>query len=71
MKTRVHVNRQNIAINKRGGNKPVFSAKDYRRNRKGNLVKIHGPAVLVYRPEHPLPCGAVAWLETEAEVDVV
>jgi hypothetical protein len=70
MKTRIHVNRHNIARNKKGGNAPVFSAKDYRQNRKGNRVQINGPAVLVYRPEHPLPCGAVAWIETDSEVEV-
>jgi len=42
---------------------------------KGNVygyekVEIQGPSELVYRPENPLSCGAVAWIETQSPVIV-
>jgi 3D (Asp-Asp-Asp) domain-containing protein len=73
MITRIHVNGQNLRMNKKnkqGKRKPVFTVKDYKTNRKGNMVDIHGPSILVYRPDNPLNSAAVAWIETEAEVDV-
>ena len=71
MKTRIHVNQHNIKANRKdGGNRPPITAKDYKRNRKGHRVAVHGPSELVYRPDSPLSCGAVLWVETEADVDV-
>jgi hypothetical protein len=71
MKKRIHVNQHHIKANALdGGNRPVFTVKDYRRNRKGNRVVINGPSELVYQPDKPLACGARAWIETAAEVDV-
>lgn len=75
MKTRIHVNRHNIAANKRRGERlPVFTAKTYRANERGNAVVIlhEGLEVarFVYSPEKPLSCGAVAWVETDLEVQV-
>ena len=73
MKTRIHVNQHNIRWNaKRGRQKarPVFTVKDYKQNRKANRVEIHGPSRLVYSPDKPLSCGAKAWIETDAEVEV-
>jgi len=72
MKTVIHVNRHHIAANKKdGGVRKVFTAKDYKQNRKGNSVWVDGKASFVYRPGHPLPCGAVAWVETWAKVHVI
>ena len=48
----------------------MFTVKSYNSNRKGNEVVIHGPSRLVYSPDKPLGCGARAWIETTAEVDV-
>lgn len=71
MRTIIHVNRHNIAYNrKHGSEKPVFTVKTYRENRKGNSVVVCGPARFVYSPDKPLKCGAVAWVETESKVEV-
>jgi hypothetical protein len=71
MKTRIHVNKQKIAANRKyQRNDPVITAKTYKDNRYGHEVVIHGPSKVVYSPEKPLSCGAVLWVETEAEVDV-
>ena len=71
MKTVIHVNRHHIAANRKdGGDRPVFTVKNYKQNRKGRRVIGHGPSEFVYRPEKPLKCGAVAWVETSAEVTV-
>ena len=68
---RIHVNQHHVKANaKDGGRRPVFTVKTYNSNRKGNRVTIHGPSELVYRPDTPLGCGARAWIETTAEVDV-
>lgn len=72
MKTRIHVNRHNIAANKKTATTdlPVLTAATYKESRRGNRVVIHGPSVLVYSPHKPLACGATVWLETTAEVTV-
>jgi len=71
MKTRIHVNRQYIAQNRKyGTNKPVITAKTYKENRYGHEVEILGPSKIVYRPDKPLGCGAFLWIETESEVIV-
>lgn len=33
-------------------------------------VTIDGPSVVMYRPDKPLSCGAVAWIYTESAVKV-
>jgi hypothetical protein len=70
MKTRIHVNGQNVRSNKKdGGDRPVLTVKDYRRNRKTNKrVTLTGPSQLIYRPDRRLPSGAVMWIETEHPV---
>ena len=71
MKKRIHVNQHHIKANaKDGGRRPVFTVKSYNSNRTGNQVVIHGPSRLIYQPDKPLGCGARAWIETTAEVDV-
>jgi len=71
-RTVIHVNRHHIAANKKdGGDRPVFTVKDYKQNRRGNHVTVErGKISFVYRPGKPLPCGAVAWAETYGEVYV-
>lgn len=74
---RIHVNRHNIAANRKAGNQklPVFTAKSYNENVKGHRMEIlHNGEVVAtfcYTPDKPLDCGAVAYLETRAEVRVV
>ncbi len=72
MKTRIHINQHKIKANrKHGTNEPVITVKDYKSNRYGHQVVIHGPSKVVYQPDKPLSCGAHVWLETEAEVEVI
>jgi hypothetical protein len=78
MLTRIHVNRQIIAQNRKASKshrKPALTAKNYKENLKGNTVEILDEkgrviAQVVYRPDKPLNCGAVAWIETKHEIRV-
>ena len=66
---RIHVNRHNIAYNKKHGTRrPVFTVKTYKSNTKTNRIRCPDGVTLVYQPNKPLPCGAVAWLETKGRV---
>jgi hypothetical protein len=66
---RIHVNQHIIRANqKRGARDAPITVKTYRSNIRAHRVAIHGPSQLVYSPDHPLPCGARLWLETEAHV---
>jgi len=68
---RIHVNRHNIAYNrKHGTNRPVYTVKTYKSNTKTNRVRCPDGVTLVYQPDKPLACGAVAWLETNDDVIV-
>ncbi len=85
MLTRIHVNQHNIKRNRallsRGilapsRREPVLTVKDYKRNRLCNDAVIRdrdGRAVarIIYRPDKPLACGAVCWIETNSEVTVL
>jgi len=70
---RIHVNRHNIAFNKKNNNnkKPVITIKTYKSNNYANEVLIDGPSKIVYRPEKPLSCGAVLWVETNSEIKII
>ena len=71
MLKRIHVNRHNIAYNKKHGtHRPVFTVKTYKSNTKTNRVKCPDGVTLVYQPDKPLPCGAVAWMETKGRAYV-
>lgn len=71
MSTIIHVNRQHIAMNANdGGNRPVYTVKRGSRTRYGREVIIHGPSRLVYNGSQ-LRCGARAWIETDADVEIV
>lgn len=66
----LHVNRQIMAKNaKDNGSRPVFSIKTGRTTVYGRSVKINGPSQMVYSQE-PLSCGAKAWIETDAPLDI-
>ena len=73
MKARVHVNRHVIDRNrKEGRNDPPFRVKTSKGNEEAMEVEFFGPARLVYRPDKPLSCGAVAWIETDTTyIDVL
>jgi hypothetical protein len=78
MKTIIHVNRHLIARNKKCNIKdrlPPLTVKDYKQNRKGNTVEILDKsgkvaATVVYTPDNPLNCGAVAYIVTNNKVNV-
>lgn len=73
MKTRIHVNQHAIRRNRKAGTdaEPVLSVKTYKSNVYVHEVEICGPSQVVYRPDNPLSCGAVCWIETDAEVKVI
>jgi len=67
----IHVNRQHIAMNaKDGKNRPVYTIKDGGKPRYAREVIIDGPSRLVYNGTQ-LSCGARAWVETDAELQLV
>jgi hypothetical protein len=71
-RTIVHVNQHVIRRNtKTGEREPVFTVKQGRSNRYAAEVLFSGPARLVYRPDAPLACGARAWVETWAPVELL
>lgn len=69
-RTYVHINRHKLVKNSRTGTRePVIAIKTYKGSQYANLAVIrdaHGNAVaqVVYRPDKPLNCGAVAWVES-------
>lgn len=70
-KTIIHVNRQHIAMNaKDGGNRPVYTIKFGNKTRYAREVEILGPSRMVYNGDQ-LSCGARAWIETDALVNLV
>ena len=76
MLKRIHVNKHNIAYNKKHTHdsdfeeRMPFTVKTYKDNYKLDYVECLDRVRLVYSPDKPLPCGAVAWMETEGDVIV-
>ena len=74
MKTILHVNRHTIAHNRKNKTTaPPLIARTYKGTTYSSgfdLVDQDGRVVarFVYRPDRPLSCGAVAWIETDLEV---
>ena len=67
---RIHVNQHVVKSNaKNDEHKPIFTVKCSNRNHYGHTVKIQGPSEVVY-PGKTLSCGAKAWIETTAPVEV-
>ena len=72
VKTIVHVNRTRILSNRKHNlNKPVISVKKGKSNKYGKEIAIEGEAMVVYRPDCPLDCGAVLWIETYSQVKII
>ena len=72
MKTVVHVNQHKIRANKKHGTSdPVLTVKTYKSNDYAKEVQISGPSRVVYRPDKPLSCGAVCWIETQSSVEII
>lgn len=75
MKTIIHVNQHEIKHNRKTGERnPPLTIKDYKQNRKASHadIVVDGKVVatVVYRPDKPLSCGAVCWIETNENVIV-
>jgi hypothetical protein len=67
----IHVNRLHIAMNaKDGGNRPVYTIKRDGTIRYAREVEILGPSKMVYENTQ-LSCGARAWIETDAELNLI
>jgi len=61
---RLHVNRRVITSNRKNGkSEPVFRLKVGNKNYTAHRVVLSGQWEAAYRPEKPLSCGAVAWME--------
>jgi hypothetical protein len=75
-KTIIHVNRQKIAQNKKNGTRQaVLTAKDYKSNKYGHQIDLldqdgRVAASLVYTPDSPQKCGAVAYIVTYNDITV-
>jgi hypothetical protein len=76
MRNYVHVNKHIIGSNKkRKEDKPPLTAKNYKSNKYGRQIDIldkdgNIAASLIYTPNKPLSCGAVAYIVTDNEVVV-
>ena len=67
----IHVNQHVIRSNHENGeNEPPISVKCAGRNDYGHEVDILGPCRLIYRPNHPLDCGARLWIKVLPGVEV-
>lgn len=66
---RIHVNQHIIKRNRKTGeSNPAITVKRGRDNDYAHEVEIRGPSKLIYRPDKPLKCGAVLWIETKSEL---
>ena len=64
--TRIHINRHVLAGNKRNNrNDPPILIRQGNRTKACHQVDIPASCRLVYEPNHPLPCGAVLWIEVD------
>lgn len=67
----IHVNKQNIAMNaKDGHNRPVYTIKSKGKTTYAREVEILGPSKMVYDGRQ-LGCGARAWIETDAKLNLI
>ncbi len=64
--TRIHINRSVFADHRaNGANEPPISVIIGSKTRRCHEVEIPAKARVVYSPKHPLPCGAVLWIEVD------
>ena len=77
MKTIIHVNQHIIRRNgKTSEREPVLTCKCGRHNTYAHEAIIRDAegrevARVVYRPDHPLSCGAKVWIETTNSVEYI
>ena len=71
MKTIIHINKQILAHNRKyGTQKPAVSVKTYKSNTYCYEAGDEHFRV-VHRPNKPLSCGAVCWVETTDKVEII
>lgn len=73
LKYYININRHLVAKNRKNGmNEPVIrvSKGRYGRPTYARKVKLLGPSRVVYSTNSTLPCGARAWIETEADIKI-
>lgn len=70
-RTIIHVNQHVIKQNRAtGAQDPPLTIKTYKQTRRASACRIQGPSIVVYRPNHPLACGARVWIETTSPVRI-
>jgi len=68
---RIHVNQHVIRANRNNESEdPIFTIKTSNSNYYGHSVSIIGPSQVIYSANKPLSCGAHAWIETTAAVEI-
>jgi len=71
MKTIIHVNQHIIKSNKKHSqDEPVLTVKTYKSNIYCHEVEFKNGKVL-YRPNKPLSCGAIVWIETNDPIKIL
>jgi hypothetical protein len=55
---------------KDGGDRPVYTVKSANGTRYAREIEILGPSKLIYNGTQ-LSCGARAWIETRAEIELI
>ncbi len=70
--TFIHIDASTLAANSSNDeNNPLFVVENGKHRKFFHEVEITSPCKLVYRPDQPLSCGAVAYIEVEKSVNVV
>ena len=68
-KTIVHVNQHMLKYNQKNRTEfPVLTVKHRGKTYYAHEVIYHDHSITKYRPNSPLSCGAVCWVETEGDV---
>ncbi len=66
--TRIHINRKIFGFNKKFGvNLPPISVRIGSKTHFCHTADIPAKARVVYRPNNPLPCGAVLWIDIDPD----
>lgn len=67
---RIHVDRQVIARNQKHGTyDPPIKVQTSKGPIACDGAVIHGPSLVIYRPDKPIASGARLWIETRAAVE--
>ena len=68
---RLHVNQHILRSNRKHGlADPPITIQTSRGSQRCRTARIMGESSLVYRPDKPISCGAVLWIETTARIEI-